>query len=143
MTEEKTEGRSNFTRQKQFVYKKNVLAKLSKEHLKHFDEDYRNDKKNLLAQSTCCQQPLVDVIVDRQTRHSSIHVFNTKVDEKIVCFFERKILRLDFLGRSTSNKSKSFGSLLDICLFKCHANSIDENIENYRIGIESKLSFLL
>ena len=78
MTEDKTEGRLYFVFNTDFS-KKCFSAVLSKDQLKQFHEDYRNDKKNLLAQSTCCQQPLVDVIVDRQTRHSSIHVFNTKV----------------------------------------------------------------
>ncbi|CAF1110516.1 unnamed protein product [Adineta steineri] len=55
-----------------------VEAILSQEQLKTLFEDYRQDKKNLLAQSACCQQSLTDVIVDRQTRFSSAHVFNTK-----------------------------------------------------------------
>lgn len=78
MTEDKVEGRLDLLFHTEFS-KKGFLAVLSKDQLKQFHEDYRNDKKNLLAQSTCCQQPLVDVIVDRQTRHSSIHLFNTKV----------------------------------------------------------------
>ncbi|CAF3825569.1 unnamed protein product [Adineta steineri] len=56
-----------------------VEAILSQEQLKNLFEDYRQDKKNLLAQSACCQQSLTDVIVDRQTRFSSAHVFNTKL----------------------------------------------------------------
>ena len=132
MTEEKIEGKHNFAEDRG-ISMSICLAILSKEYLKHFQEDYQNDKKNLLAQSTCCQQPLADVIVDRQTRHSSVHVFNTKVDEnslELFGFSKTWIIRLDFIGRSTCNKSKSVRPLLDICLFECHANTIDENIEN-------------
>ncbi len=62
-----------------FVSVNKYLAVLSSEQLKNFDENYRQDKTNLLAQSTCCQQALTDVIVDRQIRFSSVHLFNTKV----------------------------------------------------------------
>jgi hypothetical protein len=65
---------------------KTYLAVLSYEQLKNFHEDYRQDKRNLVAQSTCCQQPLTDVIVDRQTRFSSVHIFNTKVKYQIIFF---------------------------------------------------------
>ncbi len=62
-----------------FFLLNHCLAALSCEQLKKLHENYRQDKSNLLAQSTCCQQSLTDVIVDRQTRFSSVHVFNTKV----------------------------------------------------------------
>ncbi|CAF1639722.1 unnamed protein product [Adineta ricciae] len=55
------------------------LAILSYEQLKTLHENYRQDKNNRLAQSACCQQSLTDVIVDRKTRFSSIHIFNTKL----------------------------------------------------------------
>ena len=56
------------------------VAILSCEQWKNLHDDYRRDRNNLLAQSSCCQQPLTDVLLDRQTRHSSVHVFNTKVN---------------------------------------------------------------
>ncbi len=63
-----------------FLSLNKCLGALSYEQFKNLNEDYRQDKKNLLAQSICCQQSLTDVIIDRQTRFSSVHVFNTKVN---------------------------------------------------------------
>jgi hypothetical protein len=81
MSENKTPGRKKIISSGIYF---SYLVVLSNEQLKSLNEDYRNDKRNLLAQTTCCQQSLTDVIVDRQTRISSIHVFNTKVPLKRV-----------------------------------------------------------
>jgi hypothetical protein len=143
MSENKTPGRKKIISSGIYF---SYLVVLSNEQLKSLNEDYRNDKRNLLAQTTCCQQSLTDVIVDRQTRISSIHVFNTKVPlerERVCLIFIIDYLHLGFIRRSSGNESKSVRSMLDICLFKCYENSIDESIENFRIGIKSKLSFLL
>ncbi|CAF3395327.1 unnamed protein product [Rotaria sp. Silwood1] len=59
--------------------KENTKAILSFDQLKNLREDYQKDKRNLVAQSACCQQSLTDIIVNRQTRFSSVHVFNTKL----------------------------------------------------------------
>lgn len=56
-----------------------ILGDLSLEQLENFNEEYRQDSKNLLAQSACCQQTLTDVLANRKIRFSSLHVFNTKV----------------------------------------------------------------
>lgn len=106
------------------------LAALTYEQLNDLQTTYREDKSNLLAQSACCQHTLGDVLVDRKTRFSSLHVFNTKVLNIFVSLTQYDMFYSGLSRRTTSDKSKIVRSLLDICLFECYASATDEDIEN-------------
>ena len=84
-----------------------------------FQRNYRNDKNNIIAQSACCNQTLGDVLVDRQTRFTSTHVFNTKVWWILIRWFDwlnEYFVQISVEGRPVTNQKASGRCWIFACL---------------------------